>query len=134
MKVLKMTVPICHFAQFARPLHYRITALHHQAWKKELLRPPPSPLSSAVQTLSLVSKHVNICDMYILIYILHTYIYICVYILFKCIYLLLLRPTPSPLSPTVRTLSLVSKHVNICDLYLHIGIYLFFTFSPWSDI
>jgi hypothetical protein len=75
MKVLKMTVPICHFAQFARPLHYRITALHHQAWKKELLRPPPSPLSPAVQTLSLVSKHVNICNLCLHFFQLHLFIF-----------------------------------------------------------
>ena len=35
LRVLKMTVPICHFSQFARPLWHRIMALDNQQWRQQ---------------------------------------------------------------------------------------------------
>lgn len=36
MRVLKMTVPICYFSQFARPLWSRIRVVDDERWKQAI--------------------------------------------------------------------------------------------------
>ena len=37
LRVVKMTVPVCYFAQFARPLWHKIMSVDDEKWRQQLL-------------------------------------------------------------------------------------------------
>lgn len=55
LRVLKMTVPMCHFAQFARPLWHKIMTLDDQQWRHQI----QLESTKFVPTISLLAKQVS---------------------------------------------------------------------------
>lgn len=58
LRVMKMTVPVCHFAQFSRPLWHRFMMLDDELWRQQLSGrsniPRPESLSSQAKQASSV--------------------------------------------------------------------------------